>query len=202
VLKLGYPTSVTTYLAYQVMAVQRENGRTSNERLQYKDSYPPATLVHYTFPERSRKLPAVKLHWYDGGLLPERPEELEPDRRLPESGTIFVGDKGKLMCETYSESPRLIPETRMQAYKRPKPSIARVPGSKHEQNWIDAIKGKQKATSPFDYSGPFTETVLLGNLGVWFPGKKLMWDGPNLKVTNLPEANDLVQHHYREGWSL
>jgi len=202
VLKLGYPTSVTTYLAYQVLAVQREDGRTVNQRLQYKDSYPPATIVHYTFPERSKKLPAVKLHWYDGGLLPERPEELEPERRLPESGTIFVGEKGKLMCETYSESPRLIPETRMQAYKRPKPTIARVPGSKHEQNWIDAIKGKQKATSPFDYSGPFTETVLLGNLGVWFPGTKLMWDGPNMKVTNLPEANDLVQHHYRDGWSI
>jgi predicted dehydrogenase len=201
VLKLGYPTSVTTYLAYQVVAVQRENGRTANERLQYKDSYPPATVVHYTFPERSKKMPAVKLHWYDGGLLPERPEELEPDRRLPESGTIFVGEKGKLICETYSESPRLIPESRMQAYKRPKKSVPRVVGS-HEQNWIDAIKGKTRATSPFDYSGPFTETVLLGNLGVWFPGKKLAWDGPNMKVTNLPEANDLVQHHYRTGWSL
>lgn len=201
VLKLGYPTSVTTYLAYQVVAVQRENGRTANERLQYKDSYPPATVVHYTFPKRSRKLPAVKLHWYDGGLLPERPEELEPDRRLPESGTIFVGEKGKLICETYSESPRLIPESRMQEYERPKKTIPRVIGT-HEQNWIDAIKGKTKATSPFDYSGPFTETVLLGNLGVWFPGKKLMWDGPNMKVTNLPEANDLVQHNYRAGWSL
>jgi predicted dehydrogenase len=201
VLKLGYPTSVTTYLAYQVAAVQRENGRMANERMQYKDSYPPATVVHYTFPQRSRKWPAVKLHWYDGGLLPERPEELEPDRRLPESGTIFVGEKGKLICETYSESPRLIPESRMQAYQRPKKTIPRVVGS-HEQNWIDAIKGKTKATSPFDYSGPFTETVLLGNLGVWFPGKKLMWDGPNMKVTNLPEANDLVQHHYRTGWSL
>ena len=201
VLKLGYPTSVTTYLAYQVVTVRNENGGTSNERLQYKDSYPPATVVHYTFPKRSKKYPEVKLHWYDGGLLPERPEELEPDRRLPESGTIFVGEKGKLICETYSESPRLIPEKRMQEYERPKKTVPRVIGT-HEQNWIDAIKGKAKATSPFDYSGPFTETVLLGNLGVWFPGKKLMWDGPNMKVTNLPEANDLVQHHYREGWSL
>jgi len=201
VLKLGYPTSVTTYLAYQVVVVQGENGKLSSERMKYKDSYPPATVVHYTFPERSKKLPAVKLHWYDGGLLPERPEELEPDRRLPESGTIFVGEKGKLVCETYSESPRLIPESRMQAYKRPKKTVPRVVGT-HEQNWIDAVKGKTKATSPFDYSGPFTETVLLGNLGVWFPGKKLVWDGPNMKVTNLPEANDLVQHHYRDGWSL
>jgi predicted dehydrogenase len=200
VLKLGYPTSVTAYLAYQVMAVPQPGGGTSDERLEYKDSFPPATIVHYTFPARGKK-PPVKLHWYDGGLLPERPEELEPDRSLPESGTIFVGKKGKLMCETYSESPRLIPESRMQAYKRPAKRLVRVEGS-HEQNWIDAIRGMQKATSPFDYSGPFTETVLLGNLGVAFPGQKLYWDGPNMKVTNLPAANELVQHHYRQGWSL
>jgi predicted dehydrogenase len=201
VLKLGYPTSVTTYLAYQFAEVVREDGRTANQRLTYKDSFPPASIVHYTFPARGRKLPAVRLHWYDGGLLPERPEELEPDRRLPESGTIFVGDKGKLMCETYSESPRLIPERRMQAYKRPKKTVTRVQGS-HERNWIDAITGKARATSPFDYAGPFTETVLLGNVGILFPDTKLLWDGPNMKVTNVPEANEFVQHHYRTGWSL
>jgi hypothetical protein len=160
-----------------------------------------ASVVHYTFPARSKKYPALKLHWYDGGIVPERPEELEPERRLPQSGTIFVGDKGKLISETYSESPRLIPETRMKAYKRPKRTIPRVQGS-HEQNWIDAIKGKTIAVSNFDYSGPFTETVLLGCVALLYPGRKLEWDGPNMKVTNLAEANDFVQHRYRTGWSL
>jgi predicted dehydrogenase len=200
-LKLGYPTSVTAFLAYQVVEVPRQEGGTRNQRLEYKDSYPPATIVHYTFPARDRKYPALKLHWYDGGLLPERPEELEPDRTLPESGTIFVGDKGKLVCETYSESPRLIPESRMKAYKRPGKTIPRVRGS-HEENWIDAIKGKTKATSDFSYAGPFTEAVLLGNVAVMFPGTKLSWDGPNMKVTNLAEANEFVRHFYRSGWTL
>ena len=200
-LKLGYPTSVTAYIAQQVVEVPIEEGGTENTPVEYRDSYPMATVIHYSFPARSKKYPAVKLHWYDGGLLPERPEELEPDRTLPESGTIFVGEKGKLMCETYSEGPRLIPESRMQEYKRPKKSIPRVEGS-HEQNWIDAIKGKTKAVSDFNYAGPFTETVLLGNLAVLFPGTKLLWDGPNLKVTNHAEANDFVQHQYRSGWSL
>ena len=200
-LTLGYPSSVTTYLAYNVMAVPREGGGTRNERIKYNDSFPPACVVHYTFPARGDKLPALKLHWYDGGIMPERPEELEPDRRLPESGTLFVGDKGKIMCETYSESPRLIPERRMQAYKRPNKRIPRIVGS-HEQNWIEAIQGKTKPTSNFDYSGPFTETVLLGNVGMMFPGTKLYWDGPNRKITNVPEANDVIQHHYRDGWSL
>ncbi len=157
-------------------------------------------MVHYTFPARQvgkKKYPAVKLHWYDGGLLPERPDELELDRRLPESGTIFVGKKGKLMCETYSESPRLIPESRMQAYKRPKKG-PRIQGS-HEQNWIEAIQGKTQCTSPFDYSGPFTETVCLGNVGAMFPGQKLLWDGKALKFTNSEEANKAIQHNYRAG---
>lgn len=202
VLKLGSPTSVTASLAYQVIAVRKEDGTTSNQRLNYNDSFPPATVVRYTFPARGRKLPPVKLTWYDGGILPERPEELEADRRLPESGTIFVGKKGKLMCETYSESPRLLPEARMQAYKRPNKSLPRVVGT-HEQNWIDAILGKTKApTSNFDYSGPFTETVLLGNLALAFPGKRLNWNGAKLEVTNDAEANALVRPQYRAGWSL
>jgi predicted dehydrogenase len=202
VLKLGYPNSVVASLAVQVLEQTRPDGSPGSRRLDYKDSFPPATVVHYTFPARSKKLPEVKLHWYDGGILPERPAELEPDRRLPESGTIFVGEKGKLMCETYSESPRLIPESRMQAYKRPKKTLPRVPGGLHEQNWIEGIQGKTKPTSNFDYSGPFTETVLLGNLAIAFPASRLMWDGVNLKVTNHAEANALVQHQYREGWTL
>jgi predicted dehydrogenase len=201
VLKLGYPTSVSAFIARQVVEVARPEGGFGSRTLEYKDSYPMATVVHYTFPARSKKYPAVKLHWYDGGLLPERPEELEPERRLPESGTIFVGDKGKLVSETYSESPRLIPESKMQRFKRPKKRIPRVAGS-HEQNWIDAIKGKTRPTSNFDYAGPFTETVLLGNVAILYPGTKLHWDGPNMRVTNHEEANEYVQHHYRAGWSL
>ena len=202
VLKLGSPSSVLASVAYNVVEVQRPDGTTSNQRLKYNDSFPPATVVHYNFPARGKKLPALKFHWYDGGILPERPEELEPERRLPESGTIFVGSKGKLIGETYSESPRLIPETRMQAYNRPQKRIPRIKDNSHEGNWIDGILGKLTPDSNFDYSGPFTETVLLGNIGMRFAGQRLEWDGPNMKVTNLPEANNLVQHHYRTGWSL
>jgi len=198
-LKLGYPTSVTTYVAYNVGP--RPNSPWGN-RVKYDDGFPPGTIVHLTYPARGPKLPAVKLHWYDGGLLPERPEELEPQFRLPESGTIFVGDKGKAMCETYSESPRLIPASKMAAYKRPKKTIPRVKDNSHEGNWIDGILGKLTPDSNFDYSGPFTETVLLGNIGMRFASQKLEWDGKNMKVLNVPEANEYVQHKYRPGWSL
>ncbi len=128
VLKLGYPSSVVASLAVQVIEQTRPDGSPGSRRLDYKDSFPPATVVHYTFPARGKKLPAVKLHWYDGGILPERPEELEPDRRLPESGTIFVGEKGKLMCETYSESPRLIPEIAHAGLQAPEEDAPARPG--------------------------------------------------------------------------
>jgi hypothetical protein len=149
-------------------------------------------------------MPPVKLHWYDGGLLPERPDELEPERRLPESGTIFVGDKGKLMCETYSESPRLIPETAMTAFTRPPKTLARVPGGRsgHEKNWLDAIRTHGQAVSNFDYSGPFAEVVLLGNVSLHYPGTRLMWDAPNMKITNMAEADQYIRHNYRQGWTL
>ena len=149
-------------------------------------------------------MPPVKLHWYDGGLLPERPEDLEPERKLPESGTIFVGDKGKMWCETYSESPRLIPESAMQAFQRPPRTLPRVPEGRpgHEKNWLDAIRQKGQAVSHFDYAGPFTETVLLGNVALRYPGAAALWDAPTMKITNMPDADQFVQHNYRPGWSL
>jgi hypothetical protein len=149
-------------------------------------------------------MPPVKLVWWDGGMLPERPEELGPGQKLQledNGGTIFVGEKGKIICGTYSDSPRIIPESKMKEYKRPPKSLTRVKGT-HEQNWIDACKGGPPACSNFDYAGPFAEAVVMGNLAVRFPGEKLEWDGKNMRVTNLEAANQYILPPYREGWSL
>ena len=203
ILKLGAPSSVIAAEAYNVLPPQSAGGG-FGQRVAYNDSYPPASIIHLSFPQRG-DMPPVKLHWYDGGILPERPEDLEPERNLPESGTIFVGDKAKMWCETYSESPRLIPESAMTAFMpRPPKTLPRVPDGRagHEKNWLDAIRQKGQAVSNFDYAGPFTESVLLGNIALRFPGTRLMWDGPNMKITNSPEANQLVHHNYRPGWSL
>ena len=203
ILKLGSPTSVFASLAYNFLP-PAPGERGFGDRVEYNDSYPPSSVIHLTFPERGN-MPPVKLHWYDGGLLPETPEDLEPERKLPESGTIFVGDKGKMWCETYSESPRLIPETAMQAFtNRPPRTLPRVPEGRlgHERNWLDAIRQKGQAVSHFDYAGPFTETVLLGNVALRFPGERLMWDAATMKVSNKPEADQYVQHNYRPGWTL
>jgi hypothetical protein len=150
-------------------------------------------------------MPAVKIHWYDGGLKPARPDVLEVDRRLDQesSNVLFIGSKGVLRCGEYGGSPRLIPETAMKAYKLPAQTLERIKGG-HEQNWIRACKGGPAATSNFDYSGPFTEMVVMGNLALRPEnvGKKLEWDGDKMRVTNDEKANEYVQMHYREGWSL
>ena len=111
VLKLGAPTSVIASMGCNVIRVPNGLGVLENRRVQYDDSYPPSSVIHLAFPARGN-MPPVKLHWYDGGILPERPDDLEPERRMPESGTIFVGDKGRLWCETYSESPGSFPSPR------------------------------------------------------------------------------------------
>jgi len=164
-----------------------------------KETFPVASIVRYEFPARG-DMPPLKMSWYDGGMKPPRPEELEPGRKM--TSVIFIGDKGKLMCGEYGDNPRLIPETKMKEYKRPPQTLPRIEGGHHEQNWIRACKGGEAACSNFDYSGPFTETVVMGNLALRRLGEKLLWDGENMKVTNDDEANRYVKEPYREGWSL
>jgi predicted dehydrogenase len=194
-LKLKYPVSVQASHSYDVQQMWT--------RVNNKETYPRSEVVHYHFPAREG-MGAVKLHWYDGGILPERPDDLEPGRKIPESGTIFVGDKGKLMCGTYSENARIFPESKMRAYKRPPKKLRRVEGGPggHEKDWISACKGGPAASSNFDYSGPFTETVVMGNLAVLNPNKVLEWDGENMRMTNDETANSYVRPKYRDGWSL
>ncbi len=72
----------------------------------------------------------------------------------------------------------------------------------HEKNWLQAIKDGKPAISNFDYSGPFAEMVLLGNLAVRFPERRLLWDGDAMKVTNDTDAQAFVSRKYREGWTL
>jgi len=187
-LKLGYPSGVEA-------CATKVNS----------ESAPVASIVRYEFPERG-DMPPVKLTWYDGGMMPARPEELEPNRRMGDNdgGVLFVGDKGKLVCGCYGSGPRLIPETKMQEYQRPEKTIARVDGSEggHERDWIRCCKEGRQPSSSFDYSGPLTETVVMGNLAIRCKGKKLDWDGLNMKVTNVDEANQYVRDQYRQGWSL
>lgn len=190
----------------------------------YSDCAPSSSIIHFKFPKRDGK-GDIKLTWLDGGLLPERPEELLPNEQMGDgsNGIILEGTKGKLMAGCYGLKPTLLPTKRMTEVTMPKAKLPRVPGNEagHYTQWVDAcIKGfgQMELSSAFDYAGPLTEAILMGNLairsynqrkmnadgkGYTFPGrKKLLWDAKNMKITNFDEANAFVKSEYRSGWSL
>ena len=168
-LKLRYPVSVegciSTYWQGLVNNVWQEV-KPKNEQ------FPRSTIVRFDFPPREG-MPEVRLTWWDGGLMPPRPRELEEGRRMgnEDGGVLFVGDKASLICGCFGVSPRLIPESNMKDFRPPSKTFDRVPGglTGHERNWLRACKGGKPASSNFDYSGPLSETVLMGNLAVRFP---------------------------------
>ncbi len=179
-LDLGYPTSV-----------EARPASFSDE------TYPVATTVGWEFPARG-ELPPVTVTWNDGDRRPERPDDLEQGRELPHQGGLYYGEKGTILAP-HGGNPALIPYSKMRDAKMPEPFLGR--GINHYQDWIRACKGGPKPLANFDYSGPLSETILFGNVAA-LAGKKLLWDGPNLKVTNMPEANKYLKRDYRDGWTL
>jgi len=147
-------------------------------------------------------MPPVSLTWYDGGLLPQRPEELKDGQIMGDSsgGVIFVGTKGKLMCGCYGRNPILLPDELHQDYKRPDPSMRRIAEAMnggHEMDWVRACKetpeNRIETSSCFNYSGPLNEMVVMGNLAVRLQDlkRKLLWDGENMEITNLTDEDKI-----------
>ncbi|MCF8368884.1 MAG: Gfo/Idh/MocA family oxidoreductase [Bacteroidales bacterium] len=188
-LKLGHPTSINAS-STQVNT----------------ESAPYSEMVHYEFPDRGKigniKLPPLKMTWYDGGLMPPRPEEL-PDGQIMgdrSGGVLFVGTKGKLMTGCYGRGPILLPGELDADYKRPEPSIRRIADcfeGGHEGDWIRACKenpeSRVQTSSNFNYSGPLNEMVVMGNLAVRLQDlkRKLLWDGENMKITNISDEDEI-----------
>lgn len=163
------------------------------------DTYPMASTTYYEFPAKGSR-PAVKLTWYDGGLTPPKPEEIGAEELNKGGGVLYIGSKGKLMHDTYGFNPRLLPKSLHDAVGKPPQTYERIKTS-HEMNWVDAIRGTQKTTSPFEYSARLTEIMLLGVVAL-NAGKKIEYDGAAMKVTNVPDSDALLKRKYRAGWEL
>jgi hypothetical protein len=169
----------------------------STER--FAETYPQASIIHFDFPKRG-DLPPMKLTWYDGGLKPPRPDALDDRLRLPEEGLLFIGERGTILCGFSGRRPRLIPEAKMQAFRRPARMLPRSPGNDRE--WLEACKGgKTKPGANFEFSGLVTETFLLGNVAVR-TGGRLLWDRANLKAVGLALADAYIRPERRKGWEL
>jgi hypothetical protein len=193
-LKLGAPESVQASCSIFV-----PKGLNWNKKLN-TESYPQASIVRYKFPARG-DMPAVKVVWYDGGLMPERPEELEPGRKMGDQygGAVYIGDKGKIMTGSHGANGlRIIPESKMAEYQKPPKTLPRSIG--HRQEWIAACKGQGAPGSNFEYAAGLTEFVLLGNIALRLWDQKLEWNGE--KFTNSEEANGYLGREFRKGWTL
>jgi len=162
-------------------------------------SFPRASTIRWEFPARGEK-PPVALTWYDGGMRPPLPKELEADgKQLPGEGMLLVGDTGTILAGFTGDQPRLIPESKMKAFKPPPKTLPRPIGELDQ--WIRAIRGEQPSGAAFENVYPFAETILLGTVALR-ADKKLLWDTGKMAFTNAPEAGALLTRTYRKGWEL
>jgi len=163
----------------------------------FNNDYAPAgEFVTYEFPARGN-MPPVKVSWTEAGLKPARPAALEPNRALREA--LYIGDKGMIMHGTHGAVPELIPNREGFSVPKtlPRPKSVYV-------DFIEAIKEGRKAANDFAISAKLTEIMLLTNIAVMAQriNITLEYDAANMKITNLPEANDYFHYEYRKGWSL
>jgi predicted dehydrogenase len=163
-----------------------------------RESWPKWGTVHWQFPGTKYTAgDSIQLTWYDGGKLP--PAGLVPlpeGEKLYRNGCVLIGESGVLACE-HGRMPRLLPAEKFADVKFPE-----LEDHNHYQQWSSACLGDDKTTSHFDYAGPLTETVLLGNVAVRFPGTNLQWNSEKLEFTNHPEANAHLRRKYRKGWEV
>ena len=162
-------------------------------------AYPQASSITWEFAARD-DMPAVTLHWYDGGLRPPLIAELEADgQQMPEEGLLFVGEEGKILAGFNGTAPRLIPKAAMAGFEPPEQSLPR-PADELEQ-WIQACQGGPSSDAAFEKVYPFSEAILIGNIALRVPGK-LRWDATATRFVDAPKADALMTRAYRDGWEL
>ena len=196
-LELGSPTAVEPMLSHNCAFRDTVSTTIKNDF-----SFPTASAVRFKYPPRGQ-WPALELTWYDGGMRPPLPEEMEEDNQeFPIEGMMFVGDKGKILAGFRVESPRLIPSRRMRGQQVAEPPARREPGeiSPGIRQWIAACRGGQQSPGSFLNAGPISEAVNLYSVALR-TGRRLLYDAANTRITNVPEANQYLSRQYRKGWA-
>lgn len=187
----------------------------------FPEGCPPSSMVTLHFDPTPKNNKRIKMVWTDGGIKPSHPDLLPANVEIESNGIIMVGDKGIITSGVYGANPKL--------YKPGEPVVKghvtianKLPEFGHQHQWIAACKAgfnskeHLELTSSFDYSVPLTETVLMGNIAIrsymiqegkgrnvsYLGRKKLLWDGEQMKITNLEQANQFVGRDYRKSWSI
>ena len=195
----------------------------------HPEGCPPSSLITINFDATKKNNTPMTMTWMDGGIRPPHPDIIPPNADIggPGSlnGVLMIGDKGIISTNINDSSP-LTPKLYLyngETEFGPETEKMDEPEYGHQRKWVDACKAgfnskeHKELTSSFDYAGPMTETVLMGNLAIrsymlrkennkgsleFFARKKLLWDGEEMKITNLDEANQFVSRNYREGWTV
>jgi predicted dehydrogenase len=157
-----------------------------------------SSVISWEFPARQHQ-PTLLMHWYDGGIRPHRPLELDSRTPMPTSGLLFVGEKGKLMTGYSGGKARLLPEAKFRDFQPPPKTLTRSIG--HYKEWVQACKGAKPANCNFDFGSRMTEIAQLGTIAAR-AAKLLEWDSERMAITNDAEANSWINPPYRAGWSL
>jgi predicted dehydrogenase len=161
------------------------------------DSWGLDCRVQYVFPGTKRTAETLTLYWYDGSMRPPANVLKMIGKQKPsEQGSIYIGSEGVLFSP-YIAMPVLCPEEKFQGYKYPQPGA-----QNHYLQFVEACRGNGTTSTPFDYSGPLTEAVLLGCLSTRFQKQTLDWDAAKMQITNVKEANNFVRKTYRKGWDV
>jgi hypothetical protein len=161
-------------------------------------AFPLSCIIKFKF-NAQEQLPPFDLFWYDGGMRPITPEEYSLiGKSLEREGMMFVGDKGKIFAGFRGENPQLFVQNKNITPQREAPVRS---GDDPNNVWINSFKNNTQSPGSFLYTGPVTETILLGAVALR-AGKKVEYDSANMKITNIPDANKYLVREYRKGWEL
>jgi hypothetical protein len=161
-------------------------------------AFPLSCIIRFKF-QAQEELPPFDLFWYDGGMRPSTPDEyLASGKSLEREGMMFVCEKGKIIAGFRGENPQLFSDNKNITPAR---SSAAGPSEDANNTWINAFKNNTQSPGSFLYTGPVTETILLGGVALR-AGKRVEYDTANMKITNIPDANKYLKRDYRKGWEL
>jgi hypothetical protein len=187
---------------------------------------PPSSSVTLHFNPTIKNNSKIEMIWTDGGIRPSHPDLIPPNEELAgaggNNGVMMIGEKGIITTDVYGMNPKLYKNGTETINGSVSVDNSEEPEFGHQRKWIDACKAgfnseeHKSLTSSFDYSGPLTETVLMGNIAIksyllrkesnnrmnYYARKKLLWDGDNMRITNMDEANQFVGRDYRNGWEI
>jgi len=171
----------------------------------YEETFAPNNKVQYRFPGTKYTAGDIDYFWYDTGPVDAKSRwPMNQSRKLPDDGSMFVGEKGYMLLP-HGGQPQLLPSDELAgAVKDFQRHVGRIGGCEtdHYHQFVDACLGKGKTTTPFQYSGNLIETVLMGAIVNRFPNEKLFWDAKSLQFTNKSEANRHLRRDYRDGWHV